>query len=357
MSVNLQLFEGLSEEQQAELLAQAARGRANGHGAAPAGPELKLPPLPLVNLLAQTFDPLVFLVNNILAKGHLAMLGGRPKSGKSWLVLQLAQAIDQGLPFLGQETRRGRVLYIALEDGKRRIYQRCQLMRWRPTTGAAVLFEIGHFDGNGVSGPGLGQVAQLADEFDLIIIDTLIATFCGRVNENDNVQMGMIVNELARVAHASDTAILLCHHTSKGSSENVFDLLRGASALRGAYDVGLLLERKQDEREAILHLESRDVDLANLTIRQAVNGAGWECLGSGQELKRIRAGRRVVEVLEGAGGDGLTREEIAEQLGITPQSAGAQLRNAERDGLVSRESEQREGSAKPVDLWYLIEGA
>lgn len=337
--------------------ASNGNGAANGSGPKAAnGDAIHLPrPLPLAQLLKRDFPPLVFLVDGILAKGHLAMLGGRPKSGKSWLVLQLAQAIDRGLTFLDRETRRGRVLYIALEDGERRIYQRTNVLRWQPTDGAAVLFDIAHFDGSdGMPGPGLAQIAALADDFDLIIIDTLIATLSGRASENDNVQMGMIVNELARIAHTSETAVLLVHHTSKGNSENVFDLLRGASALRGAYDVGLLLERKQDEREGILHMESRDVDLSNMTIRQAGDGAGWECLGNGSEINRIRAGRRVVEALR-ENGDGLTAEEVGELLKVSRQAAGAQLRGAESAGLVRRESERREGSTKPVDIWYLKE--
>lgn len=350
-------FLALSEARQAEILAGMAADAplsANGHGPGAISPGnglLHPQPRALADLLKQQFDPLSYLVDGIIARGHLAMFGGRPKSGKSFLGLQLAQAIDTGKPFLGRNTQQGRVLYIALEDGERRVHQRGQLLGWRPQQ-AAVLFDIARFDGDGGPGPGVAQIAQLAPTYQLVIIDTLIATLSGRANENDNTTMGAIVNELARVAHDTNTAILLIHHTSKGAAENIFDLFRGASALRGGYDVGMMLERKQNEREALLHLESRDVDCASLTIRQSDNGAGWEALGNGAEIVTIRAGRRIVEAIH-EHGEGLTAEELAGAIGTTRQAVQKQLTAAEDNRLVRREKGRRTGSAKAADLWYL----
>ncbi|MBX3057452.1 MAG: AAA family ATPase [Anaerolineae bacterium] len=362
-AVNQQIFGQLSNDDQARLLALLAQERAagaNGHG--PQSPlvtvdaNLGLQIRPLTDLLAQNFPPLHFLVDGLLAKGHLAMLGGRPKSGKSWLTLQLAQAIDQGRAFLGRETRRGRVLLIALEDGRRRVYQRCQILKWQPRD-TAVCFDIAHFNGDGKTvdiGPGLKQLEAAAADYDLVIIDTLIATLNGRANENDNASMGAVVNELARIAHDTETAILLVHHTGKGSAENIFDLLRGASALRGGYDVGMVLARKQEEREAILHVESRDFDAESLTIRQADGGAGWECLGNGRVLEEVRAGREIVAAIIRYG-EGLTVKELADGSGKSEQTIRDQLKRAFARGLVRQEKEERENSLKPVAVWYLTE--
>lgn len=322
-----------------------------------ADPNLGLRIRPLADLLAQDFPPLKFWVDGLIAEGHLVMLGGRPKSGKSWLTLQLAQAIDQGFSFLGRDTRRGRVLLIALEDGQRRVNQRANIIRWRPDN-ASVCFEIAHFNGDGKTvdiGPGLKQLEAVAADYDLVIVDTLIATLNGRANENDNASMGAVVNELARIAHTTNAAVVVVHHTGKGSAENVFDLLRGASALRGGYDVGLLLERKQDEREAILHVESRDFDATSMTIRQSETGEGWECLGNGRYLTEIRAGRAIVSAIQ-QHGEGLTAKELAEATGKSEQTIRNQLNNAEAKGLVRQEKEDREKSLKPVAVWYLSQG-
>lgn len=340
---NIAIFATLPEREQELALASVAESRPGG------GAGLAIQSL--ADLLQQDFPPLTFLVDGILALGHLLFLAGRPKSGKSWLVLQLAMAIDRGLPFLGRTTRPGRVLYIALEDGARRVYQRSKTLKWQPKQ-AAVTFQIANFDIDGLPGPGLEQIEMAAlDGYDLIIVDTLIASLSGNVRENDNGQMGAIVNRLAKIAHDTNTAVVVVHHTRKGAADDIFDLLRGAGALRGGYDVGLLLERKQGEREALLHCESRDIELEPITIRQSDDGAGWEALGDATRIHEIRAGRRIVEAIM-EHGEGHTAEELAELLGISKSATHKQLKNAERDGWVRREQAEIT-NGKPADHWFL----
>jgi hypothetical protein len=326
--------------------------RQNGHAAATPAQVLWLEPESGAALYDRHFEPLVFLVDEMLAKGNFAVAAGRPKAGKSWLMLQAAQAVDTGRPFLGKSTKAASVLYVALEDGDRRIHQRLHLLGWKPKQ-TAFLFDIANFDGDGGPGPGLAQLEGLAADYDLIIIDTLIKTLSGRANENDNAQMAAIVYKLASISHEHGPAIVAIHHTGKGQSDDPFNLLRGASAIRGGYDLGLVLERKQGEREALLHVESRDFESSSMTIQQAEGGAGWGVLGDGLKLSEIRAGRKAAQAMSDHG-DPLTAQELAKLLRITHQAAHKQLLNLERDGYASRVSETREGSDKPADVWSLL---
>jgi RecA-family ATPase len=305
--------------------------------------------------LAKDFPPLIWLVPRFIAQGQLVLLGGRPKGGKSWLVLQLVQCIDTGQPFLGKETKMAKALYIALEDGERRVYQRCQLLKWQPKQ-AAVLFHIARFDGpDGLAGPGLAQIDRLAAAFNLIVIDTLIGTLSGGINENDNTRMGLIINELARIAHNTDTAVVLVHHTGKSNSDDIFNTLRGASATRGGYDVGLLLDRKPDESEAILHAESRDVDVENMTLRQSTDGAGWEYVGSSFEIEKIRAGRQTLKAMLEMDQDdvGLTVKEIATFRSVSETTTYKQLERLEEGGYVFRSEQPNTQMGKKADIWYV----
>jgi hypothetical protein len=300
--------------------------------------------------------PLTFLVDGLLARGQLAMLGGRSKSGKSWLVAQLAQSFDTGQPFLGRAVSPARVLYMALEDKRKRLKRRTQSLGWVPAT-TTFEYRIPRFNGpNGQFGPGLELIERIAWDFDVILIDTLIATLDGTISENDNTSMGAIANELATLAHDMDCAILLVHHINKGMSDDVFNLLRGASALRGAYDVGLMLDRRQGEREAVLHVESRDFEAAGLTIRQREGGRGWDLVGEAREIARIRVGRKVIEAIEELGGR-VTVDELAEHLQISRQAVGQQLKLAQQEGDLVRTAGVVEGKGKgrPRDLWSLKE--
>ena len=54
------------------------------------------------------------------------LLVGAPKIGKSWLVLAVALAAAEGGRALGIEVPQRPVLYLALEDGHRRLQDRCR---------------------------------------------------------------------------------------------------------------------------------------------------------------------------------------------------------------------------------------
>jgi hypothetical protein len=164
--------------------------------------------------------------------------------------------------------------------------------------------------------------------------------------------MGAICNDLADMAHDSGACILIVHHTSKQTVENPFDALRGASAIRDAYDVGMMLVRKHGEKEATLYTEARDFDVQDVTIRQVEGGAGWEYVGDAAAGVAIRAGRVGVQDLKTAG-DGSTADDIAAAVGKTPSAVRQSMKTAVDRGYVSVTRRQVEGSKQWVDHYYL----
>jgi len=279
------VWQQLTEAEKAEALAQhAARNPAT---ATPLLVES------FADLVSQDFPPQRFLVDGLIPAGQLIMLGGRGKAGKSWLVLQLVAAIDRGIQFLGKPTHRGRVLYLALEDGRRRMNQRPKILKWHPSANVDIAFNVETFDRGG---EGLAHIRQaIADKrYDLVVIDTLVKTLSAAADENSNTEMGAICNTLADMAHDTGATILIVHHTSKVTTDNPFDNLRGASAIRNSYDAGMLLRRRHGEKEATLYVESRDFDTDDMTIKQADNGAGWEYLGDASVGVSLAAADRVL---------------------------------------------------------------
>ncbi len=59
-----------------------------------------------------------------LLPAGLCIFAGKQKAGKSWLALQIAQAVATGGHVLGQQIERGPILYLALEDIPRRLQDR-----------------------------------------------------------------------------------------------------------------------------------------------------------------------------------------------------------------------------------------
>ena len=307
-------------------------------------------------LYERFFQPRQFLLDAVLSRGTLAMLGGRPKSGKSWLAFQLAQAIDTGLPFLGKPTTKTKVLYLCLEDGERRIHERLHIRKWKPQNTHFVFssLPLDNEKGGGI-GAGFEQLANEVKSLDagLIIIDTLRSAISGHVDESDNAGMAAILNPLANFAHENNRAILVTHHTTKAtSSEDVFNSFRGASSIRGAYDLGVILERKNKEAEATLKFESRDSEIEDMTI--SFNPAqGWQYEGDITRIEQIHGGRKIVKALTEMGEGSYTREDIAKHMGITPQAVGQQLHLALKDKHVQRKDGAKASNGKAIEVWSL----
>jgi len=68
-------------------------------------------------------EPIDFIVDDMLSPG-LSMLAADPKIGKSWFSLLMCLCVSQGRKFLGYNTHKCNVLYLALEDSDNRMKSR-----------------------------------------------------------------------------------------------------------------------------------------------------------------------------------------------------------------------------------------
>jgi Mrp family chromosome partitioning ATPase len=81
--------------------------------------------LTATELIGMNFPEQMWVVPNVLPEG-LAILAGKPKTGKSWLALNLALAAASGGEFLNTELAAIKVAYLALEDSERRLRERLE---------------------------------------------------------------------------------------------------------------------------------------------------------------------------------------------------------------------------------------
>jgi RecA-family ATPase len=76
------------------------------------------------SLRRKEFAPARYVVPGYIAEG-CTLLAGRPKLGKSWLVLEMGLAVAMGGVCLGGiACEQGAVLYLALEDNQSRLQKR-----------------------------------------------------------------------------------------------------------------------------------------------------------------------------------------------------------------------------------------
>ena len=112
------------------------------------------------------------IVEGLIDHGTI-ILGGASKVGKSFLSLQLAYCVSQGLPFLGFKTNQTGVIYFALEDVERRIQHRMQKMfGLEPAKNLYFATEAGYVGGGGFE-EQLNTVLHDHPDVGLVIVDVL----------------------------------------------------------------------------------------------------------------------------------------------------------------------------------------
>jgi hypothetical protein len=203
-----------------------------------------------------------FAVEGLLCEG-LTILGGKPKMGKSWLSLLMGWAVAAGEDLDGRKVKGGDVLFLALEDTKRRLQSRVKMLKpsvpWEFPERLTI-----HTDWQRADSGGLNHIAEWAESHKetarLVIIDTL-AKFRrgkkpnGNAYDDDYEDLGQIKK---MCDHFNISAIVI-HHTRKLKSEDPFDDLSGTLGITGAADGILILDRDRGMDGGQLFVTGRDV--------------------------------------------------------------------------------------------------
>lgn len=259
-------------------------------------------------------------VGGMLPEG-LSLLAGKPKLGKSWLGLNLAIAVACGGSALGQAVEPGDVLYLALEDTKRRLQNRLRKLCERQHT------LVPHRLNLATSWPrqdkgGLMAVARWLDANGgarLVIIDTWAKFRPARFgNRNDYDTDYQHAAELKNLADAYNIAILAVHHCRKMEAADALDEVSGTLGLTGAADGVLVMRRARGQHDASLFITGRDVEERELALKWHPEHALWSVLGDAGEYRVSRERQEVLELLAKAGP--LGPSEVAGRLG---KNAGA----------------------------------
>jgi predicted ATP-dependent serine protease len=124
-------------------------------------------------LQAADFPPIKFVVPGYIVEG-LTLLAGKPKFGKSWLLLHIAIAVSRGGYTLGDiHCIQGDVLYCALEDNPRRLKRRMKRLLRSDPWPARLKFEcvMPRLNAGGVA--FIRRWIDSQPEPRLVVIDTL----------------------------------------------------------------------------------------------------------------------------------------------------------------------------------------
>ena len=248
-------------------------------------------------LTKQELPPVEYVVPGVIPEG-LTLLVAPPKIGKSWMVLGLGVAAATGDRAFGSIPVDARpVLYLALEDGARRLQSRLRTIG--VTAGPRGLY----FMTDVPAGP-IATIATFlernAEYKPLVILDTLgkvRGTYGGNdAYGNDYSQMSSLKDLVDRHPGSS---LIVVHHTNKGEKSDFLDSVSGTQGLAGAADSILLIQRDRQTESSTLHVTSRDAMEGQYSL-SLVSGT-WKLDGS--SLRDAADAARNKAATEGVGDD------------------------------------------------------
>ena len=221
------------------------------------------------------------LIQGILRVNHKMCVVGPSKAGKSFLLIELAIAIAEGVEWIGHVCRQGKVLYINLELDKSSCTHRfvdvykalgvqpqhldC-IERWNLRGRTMTLDKLT---------PKLIRRAEKKG-YAAIIFDPIYKVLTG--DENSASDMAAFCNNFDRIARECGCAIVYCHHHSKGGQgdKRSMDRASGSGVFARDPDAMIdLLPLESDKAKEVFRQSYECAAMAKEADNQDYDDGGW----------------------------------------------------------------------------------
>jgi RecA-family ATPase len=290
--------------------------------------------------LARRTAPLSWIVEGLFLEAGAGILGGAPKSYKSFFALDLCVAVASATSCAGafRVLKPGPVVVLCAEDPDAVISERLvALSRARGR-------ELGELPIEILVDPvrlpeGIERLEATLAAFTprLLLLDPLIRLH--RADENSASEMSVILDGLRRLARNSKTAILLVHHARKAAAGNGGAGLRGSSDLHAFGDSNLYLRKLSQDSTLELKIEHRaaaapaPVRLKLKVDNRSEPSACFEIVDGAQQDDP--AARRILDLL-GKADAPLSSAALREKLGVRNQTVAEALKLLQANGRIQR---------------------
>ncbi|WP_344667047.1 AAA family ATPase [Catenulispora yoronensis] len=296
----------------------------------------------------QNFPPLKYAVEGLIPEGF-SLLVGPPKAGKSWLILGVLLAVSSPGGYALGTISTGdarRVLYLALEDGDRRMQDRCRTV----LGGGVEIPPLFHYMTRILPGTAIATIEaflRLYPDTSFVVVDTLGKVLPPAMQGESAYQRDYrIGGDLKRIADDHPgLAIVVPHHDRKAGSEDFVDSVSGTNGLAGAADTIVVLARARQSTDGLLMVTGRDVEESEyaLTMVDAVWTLDGTDLAAAAKnaVARRESGTisdRTAEILAFVRdhGDGIGAADVAEGVGIDQDQARVYLNRLEKADKIAK---------------------
>ncbi len=246
-------------------------------------------------LIDKRLPPTKFCVDTLLPQG-ISILGGSPKVGKSWFVLDLCVHVARGEPMWNLAVTKGEVLYLCLEDTERRIGERLNLITDDIPQG--LFFATGTTSiENGVC-DFLRDFKRAHLGVSLVAIDTfqLIRTVTNEVSYGGDYAELQTLKSLAEELNIS---LLLVHHLRKMGDRDPVNKLSGSTGIAGAVDAVFIMEKNErTENCATLYASGRDIRDRKIRLEMTPDTCVWKMVSDSLTMPETVLPDEMVSLVE-----------------------------------------------------------
>ncbi|MBB3540794.1 AAA family ATPase [Rhizobium sp. BK399] len=303
------------------------------------------PPMPDTisgaDLMAATFPEIDFVVPGIVAPG-VTMLAGRPKIGKSWLTMDWGLAVANGGFALGNiKVTQGGVLYLGLEDNRRRLQARLKQIAPGQEIPANLHFacEWPRSDQGGAD-----LIRRKLTEIEnprLVIIDVIGKLRPLRAPKDLYLADYLAIEPIKKIADDyANLGIVVCHHVSKRQdAADPFDCVSGSTGLTGACDTVAILAR--DTQGTTLYGRGRDVEEFHIALSFDASHGQFASLGDADEARRSEQRRAILKALDEHGP--MRPADIAKATSLKAANVYTLLANMVKKGEIEKDEAGKYG--------------
>lgn len=256
-------------------------------------------------LLEKVFTEIKWVVKGLISQG-ITIISARPKTGKSFAMMEVAIAVATGGKVFGEiQVDKGKVLYLALEDSERRLQSRLRKLldgNKSDDLDENLIFIDASTGWKRLDNGGLQDLEQFIDEnpdLKLIVIDTLQKVKPigrGGVNQYENDYAAL--SGVHKMAIDKSVGIVLVHHTRKSESlsGDVFDEVSGSLGLTGVADTNIIIKRPRNSEDAVLTMTSRDAGEQEWAMRFDPLTCKWTIIGEASEVGKASVRQQIMDI-------------------------------------------------------------
>ncbi|MGE0403034.1 MAG: AAA family ATPase [Kofleriaceae bacterium] len=202
------------------------------------------------HLLTMEFPLVTWAIVGLLTRGGVGIIGGEPKTIKTWLALEFALAIAMGRKALGEfKSERGVAVMFCAEDlakqMRNRLRGRLKTLGVELKPGRLFIQPRGTFI-DVLSDDDMAWLVascRKLGKIDLLVLDPLRDLHSGEEDKSDS--MRDVMRRLRLLGELLGCTVLVVHHTIKASDatsgRRPGQRLRGSSAIHGSLDAGIYM--------------------------------------------------------------------------------------------------------------------